>query len=67
MSNKFPPGWDKARVERLIAHYETLGEDEQVAEDEAPFEDEGLTMMAVPKDLVPEIRRLLAEHSAKTR
>ena len=31
----FPTGWDAARVQKLIDHYETLSEDEQVAEDEA--------------------------------
>src|SRR5436853_614611 len=32
---RFPAGWDAERVKRLIAHYESLSEDEQVAEDEA--------------------------------
>ena len=31
---QFPPGWDEERVKQLIAHYETLTEEEQVAEDE---------------------------------
>jgi hypothetical protein len=35
---KFPPGWDAERVQRLIAHYESLDEDTQVAEDEAAFD-----------------------------
>jgi hypothetical protein len=35
---KFPPGWDAERVQRLIAHCESLDEDAQVAEDEASFE-----------------------------
>jgi hypothetical protein len=32
---RFPPGWDEARVKRLIAHYDGLDEESQVAEDEA--------------------------------
>jgi Ser/Thr protein kinase RdoA (MazF antagonist) len=32
---KFPPGWDEARVKRLIDHYENMSEDELLAEDEA--------------------------------
>jgi hypothetical protein len=32
-----PPGWDQARVERVLAHYERQGEDEALAEDEAVF------------------------------
>jgi hypothetical protein len=30
---QFPPGWDEERVNRLIAHYESLREEEQVKED----------------------------------
>ena len=36
--SKFPPGWDKKRVERVLAHYEYQAEEEAVAEDEAAFE-----------------------------
>jgi hypothetical protein len=57
---KFPPGWDEARVRDVIAHYENQTEDEQFAEIEAAQETEGVTMMAVPTELVPEVRALLA-------
>ena len=62
--NKFPPGWDEARVQRLIAHYEQQSEDEQVAEDEAAQEAPGQTLMAVPTDLVPAVRELIARKSS---
>jgi len=62
---KFPPGWDEDRVRQVLAHYESQTEDEQFAEIEAAQEAEGVTMMAVPTDLVPEVRALLArKHSA---
>ena len=32
---EFPPGWDEARVQRLIAHYDQMDDDAMVAEDEA--------------------------------
>jgi hypothetical protein len=57
---KFPPGWDEARVREVLAHYENQTEDEQFAEIEAAQVAEGITMMAVPTELVPEIRALLA-------
>lgn len=57
---KFPPGWDEARVREVLAHYENQTEDEQFADIEAARELEGLTMMAVPTELVPEVRALLA-------
>lgn len=32
--SKFPPGWNAARVKRVIEHYESQDQDEAVAEDE---------------------------------
>jgi hypothetical protein len=60
--NKFPPGWDEERVQKVLAHYETQSEDEAVAEDEAAFEQPGQTVMEVPSELVPAIRELIAKH-----
>jgi hypothetical protein len=57
---KFPPGWNEERVREVLAHYEDQTEDEQFAEIEAARESEGTTMMAVPSELVPEVRALIA-------
>lgn len=57
---KFPPGWDEERVREVLAHYEDLTDDEQFAEIEAAREAEGTTLMAVPTELAPEVRALLA-------
>jgi hypothetical protein len=57
---KLPPGWDEQRVREVLDHYEGQSEDEQHAEIEAAREAEGMTLMAVPTELVPEIRALLA-------
>jgi hypothetical protein len=35
VENKFPPGWNKQRVQSVLAHYEAQSDDEAVAEDEA--------------------------------
>lgn len=62
---KFPPGWDEKRVKEVIAHYENQTEDEEFAEIEAAREAEDITLMAIPSELVPEVRALLArKHSA---
>jgi len=58
----FPPGWDEVRVQRVLKHYEGQSEDEAVAEDEAAFADEPHTVIEVPIDLVPTIRKLIAKH-----
>ena len=60
----FPPGWDEARVEKVLAHYEEQSEEEAVAEDEAAIENSADTLMAVPKPLVPAVRELIAKHQS---
>jgi len=57
---KLPPGWDEARIREVIEHYDSQDEDERSAEIEAAWEAEGMTLMSVPTELVPEIRALLA-------
>jgi hypothetical protein len=58
----YPPGWDEARVCRVLAHYEEQSEEEAVAEDEAAFEKLTKTMVEVPIELVPTVRELIAKH-----
>lgn len=58
---KFPPGWDAERVRRLLAHYDSLDEDSQVAEDEAALDSQGQTTVVVPVEFVPAIRQMIAQ------
>lgn len=60
--NRFPPGWDEERVNRLIERYESQTEDEAVAEDEATLEDASQTLIEVPNELVPAVRAMIAKH-----
>ncbi len=57
---QFPPGWDEERVRKVLARYENQPDDEALAEDEAAYEDPEQTVMVIPNDLVPAVRRLLA-------
>lgn len=59
--NRFPPGWDEERVREVLEHYEQQSEEQAVAEDEAAWEAPGHTTMAIPNDLVPAVRQLLAK------
>jgi hypothetical protein len=59
-TEKFPPGWDEKRVQELIAHYENQTDDEEFVDIEAAREAEDTTLMAIPTELVPEVRSLLA-------
>ncbi|HEY2882147.1 MAG TPA: hypothetical protein VGJ15_06925 [Pirellulales bacterium] len=56
----FPPGWDEKRVQEVLAHYESQTEDEEFAEIEAAMHDDSVTMMAVPNELVPQVRALIS-------
>ena len=61
--NRFPKGWDEARVRAVLEHYENQTEDEAVAEDEAAFRKRGQTVMVVPTPLVSAITRLITRES----
>jgi len=62
--NHFPPGWNEARVQRVLAHYETQSDVEAVADDEAAYRSTTTTVMKIPVKLVPAVRALLAKRRA---
>lgn len=62
--NSFPPGWDEAKVRRVLEHHENQTDEEAIAEDEAAFESRTDTVMAIPNDLVPAVRELIAKRRA---
>ena len=62
-TSSIPPGWNEERVQRILQHYDSLTEDEEVAEDEAAFEDSTQTVMGIPNELVPVVRALLTDRA----
>lgn len=64
MSNNYPVGWNEERVDRVLEHYESQSDEEAVAEDEAAYADTKETAMAVPVDLVPAVRALIAKQAS---
>ncbi len=60
--NQFPKGWDEARIRRILSHYESQSEEEQVAEDEKAFNDQERTVVQVPAELMPVIREIIAQY-----
>jgi hypothetical protein len=65
--NRFPAGWNEARVRAVLEHYEQQTEEEAVAEDEAAFRARGQTIMVVPKRLVPAITKLITRETVVLR
>lgn len=61
-----PKGWTQERIRKVIAHYDSLTDEQWAAEDEAAFSDPRMTMMSVPSELVPAIARLIEDHEQKS-
>ncbi len=62
--SEFPPGWDEARVRRVLAHYEGQSEEEAAAEDEAAYESSTQTFVEIPNELLPAVREVIAKHES---
>ena len=57
----YPPGWNEKRVRDAIAYYDNQTEEEELAEYEAGMQLEGMRVMLVPIELVPEVNRLIKQ------
>jgi hypothetical protein len=62
--SELPSGWDKDRVDRVLAHYESQTDAKAMVEDEAAFAEPDETTMKVPRDLVPLVRELIARQGS---
>ena len=58
---KYAPGWNEARVRRVLEYYESQSDEEAAAEIDAAFKGTAHTTMEVPVALVPIVRTLIAE------
>jgi hypothetical protein len=61
--SRYPRGLNRRKVEAIISHYENQTEEEAVAEDEAAYHKNKVTMMGVPVELVPKVQKLIAKRS----
>ncbi len=61
IAQQLPVGWDEARIQRILSHYEMQTEDEAVKEDEAAFKERGRAVVEVPIELMPAIRELIGQ------
>ena len=57
---RFPKGWDAARVRTVFEHHDSMTDEEIIEEDEAAWNQQGFTMMAIPNELVEQVRALIA-------
>ena len=61
--NNYPPGWNQARVKRLLQYHENQSEAAAAADDNAAWQDQSQTIMSIPNSLVPAVRELLSQHA----
>jgi hypothetical protein len=59
---RFPAGWNEARVRAVIAHYDDLTDEERAAEIERASQDPSQTIMSIPIALVPAVLKLIRRH-----
>ena len=53
-------GLDRRKVESIIRHYENQTVEEAIAEAEAAYASDRVTMMAVPVEPAPKVQKLIA-------
>ena len=58
--SRFPRGWNQIRVQAVIDYCDQQTEVEAVAEYEEGMKLDGLSMIMVPRQLIPEIEALIA-------
>ncbi len=66
LKQKFPPGWSEQKVRAVIEHYEQLTDDELAREIETAPEVTDETLISVPTELLPAVRRLIIHHQSKS-
>ena len=62
--NVYPPGLDAKKVQEIIAHYDSLTEEEWVAHDEYAHENPYTVDVLVPRELLSAVQDLIARHEA---
>lgn len=59
----YPKGWTRKQVKALADYYDNQPDDEAIAEAEAAYRSNTVTMMAVPVELVPKVQKLIAKRA----
>jgi len=57
---KLPAGWSEEQIRNVAAHYDQQSEEDEADEIEVAISDEKVTFVAVPLDLVDEVRALIS-------
>jgi hypothetical protein len=61
--NRYPKGLNRKKVRELVEHYENQTDEEAIAEAEAAYRNPATTMMQIPVELVPQVRKLITKRA----
>lgn len=62
---EFPPGWNETEIRQVIAHYDSLTQEELAREIEQAAEVSGQTLVAVPNELLSQVFELIARQRGR--
>ncbi|HEX8524705.1 MAG TPA: hypothetical protein VF669_20800 [Tepidisphaeraceae bacterium] len=60
--NVYPPGLNRAKVEKLIAYYDQLHDVDLAEDPNHEWVNEPTSWLEVPVELVPQVKKLIARH-----
>ena len=55
----YPRGWNRKRAQEIADYYDNQSDDAAIAEADAAYSTPGTTMMQIPIQLVPAVRKLI--------
>ncbi len=57
--NKYPPGWNRAKVESVAAFYEQQSDEDAIAEADAAWVNSRVQFVAVPVEVYAKVRAII--------
>ncbi|MCC6426729.1 MAG: hypothetical protein IT435_07895 [Phycisphaerales bacterium] len=64
--NKYPPGLDRKKVQKILDYYENQSEEDAIAEADAAWENSHMTLIPVPNELAQKVRQFIAIQKTKS-
>jgi hypothetical protein len=58
--NRYPKGWNRKKVQEVLAYYEKQTDSQAIAEAEAAYRKRSTALIEVPIKLLPQVRRILS-------
>lgn len=63
--NTYPKGWNRKKVEAVLAHYDKQTDEEAIAEADVAWENSRMSLVRVPAELVEQVRAFVATKTGR--